>query len=353
MPVPYQRSFWPTDEGGDNGITQLTGDVTAGPGDGSQVATISARAVTFAKLQAISTSRVLGRLTAGSGDVEELTITGSGNVVFSASPTLTGTALAEALTMSGRLINSVNGALSAPAVSFTGTPVVGGTGATTKPLVLFETAGATSTGWSTGGTMLGVNAPSGFAGNILDVQLNGSTRLSVSSGGTLTTGGSIVSGNNITSGNNVSLPSAGTLNWNSDTILVRDGAANTLALRNSTTAQTVRVYNTYTDASNYERGVLDWATSANNLIIGTQKAGTGSTRSVLLQVGSATTVTFGPATTVFSTVPVLPTYTVAGAPTASSYTRGLIYVSDESGGAVPAFSDGTNWRRVTDRAIIS
>jgi hypothetical protein len=31
----------------------------------------------------------------------------------------------------------------------------------------------------------------------------------------------------------------------------------------------------------------------------------------------------------------------------------LIYVSDEVGGAVPAFSDGTNWRRVTDRAIVS
>ena len=30
-----------------------------------------------------------------------------------------------------------------------------------------------------------------------------------------------------------------------------------------------------------------------------------------------------------------------------------IYVSDETGGAIPCFSDGTNWRRVTDRAIAS
>lgn len=49
----------------------------------------------------------------------------------------------------------------------------------------------------------------------------------------------------------------------------------------------------------------------------------------------------------------LPTYTVATVPSAATYVRGLIYVSDETGGAVPAFSDGTNWRRVTDRAIIS
>lgn len=31
----------------------------------------------------------------------------------------------------------------------------------------------------------------------------------------------------------------------------------------------------------------------------------------------------------------------------------LIYVTDEAGGPVPAYSDGTNWRRVTDRAVVS
>jgi hypothetical protein len=50
---------------------------------------------------------------------------------------------------------------------------------------------------------------------------------------------------------------------------------------------------------------------------------------------------------------ILPTYTVAGVPAAASNTRGLIYVSNETGGATVAFSDGTNWRRVQDRAIIS
>jgi hypothetical protein len=49
----------------------------------------------------------------------------------------------------------------------------------------------------------------------------------------------------------------------------------------------------------------------------------------------------------------LETYTVATLPTASLWTQGLIYVSDETGGATIAFSDGTNWRRVQDRAIVS
>jgi hypothetical protein len=57
--------------------------------------------------------------------------------------------------------------------------------------------------------------------------------------------------------------------------------------------------------------------------------------------------------TVFSGPAVLPSYTVAGVPSASSFTGGMIYVTNETGGAVPAFSDGTNWRRVTDRTIIA
>lgn len=49
----------------------------------------------------------------------------------------------------------------------------------------------------------------------------------------------------------------------------------------------------------------------------------------------------------------LASYAVADVPDAAAYTAGLIYVNNEAGGAVPAFSDGTNWRRVTDRAIVS
>lgn len=31
----------------------------------------------------------------------------------------------------------------------------------------------------------------------------------------------------------------------------------------------------------------------------------------------------------------------------------LIFVTDDTGGATPAFSDGTNWRRTADRNVIS
>lgn len=78
------------------GITELTGDVTAGPGSGSQVATIAANAVgnteiandsvSFSKIQNITTDTLLGRDTAGTGDVEEIAV--SSGVEFTSGPGL-------------------------------------------------------------------------------------------------------------------------------------------------------------------------------------------------------------------------------------------------------------------------
>lgn len=49
----------------------------------------------------------------------------------------------------------------------------------------------------------------------------------------------------------------------------------------------------------------------------------------------------------------IPTFTAADLPSAADWLRCLIYVSDETGGATIAFSDGSQWRRVQDRAVIS
>lgn len=46
-------------------------------------------------------------------------------------------------------------------------------------------------------------------------------------------------------------------------------------------------------------------------------------------------------------------FAVAQLPPAAAWEGATIYVTDEAGGKVLAFSDGTNWRRVTDRAIVS
>jgi hypothetical protein len=46
-------------------------------------------------------------------------------------------------------------------------------------------------------------------------------------------------------------------------------------------------------------------------------------------------------------------YTLSTVPAATAGAGQLIYISDESGGATLAFSDGTDWRRMSDRAIVS
>jgi len=47
-------------------------------------------------------------------------------------------------------------------------------------------------------------------------------------------------------------------------------------------------------------------------------------------------------------------FTVSTLPSASSNGEGsIIYVSDESGGATLAFSDGSNWKRVSDNQVVS
>lgn len=75
-----------------------------------------------------------------------------------------------------------------------------------------------------------------------------------------------------------------------DLFLTRD-AANTLAQRNGTNAQTFRVYGTYTDSSNYER--ISVVAATGNHDITTERAGTGVPRALRLYTTGATSLRFG------------------------------------------------------------
>lgn len=59
-------------------------------------------------------------------------------------------------------------------------------------------------------------------------------------------------------------------------VYLQNPAAETLEQRNATNAQVYRLYNTYTNASNYERLGITWAT--NVISIKPEAAGTGTTR---------------------------------------------------------------------------
>lgn len=119
-------------------------------------------------------------------------------------------------------------------------------------------------------------------GNI-DVTTNSSLRARFESSGGLSVGGAVAP-LSVDSFYDLGTTSLRWANTYTDTITIGNGvdailtadAADELALRNSTTAQAFHVYNTYTDASNYERLEFKWDT--NVATIDSTAAGTGTAR---------------------------------------------------------------------------
>jgi hypothetical protein len=78
-----------------------------------------------------------------------------------------------------------------------------------------------------------------------------------------------------------------------DAQIFRD-AAGVLGQRHSTTAQALRVYNTYTSSTSYEAAEIDWQGTSNVLSIGTIKgSGGGSVRNLQFLVGGADQLDYG------------------------------------------------------------
>lgn len=95
---------------------------------------------------------------------------------------------------------------------------------------------------------------------------------------------------------NFAMGASNAFGFSTDLFLRRD-AANTLALCDGTAAQAFNVYNTFTDPSNYERGVMRYV--SNVLRIGHEWAGTGSGREIIIgptqSANSNYTITIDPA----------------------------------------------------------
>jgi hypothetical protein len=151
------------------------------------------------------------------------------------------------------------------------------------------------------------NTASAAGSKLIDLQVGGATHFSITpitaTGANLRVGNGhgfadagsnavqiVVGGGSVwqfdNSGNFFASVSGGAIGFSPSTLLFAD-ATNILAQRNGTSANTFRVYNTFNDSSNYERGIFDWTSTSNMLTIGTEKAGTGSSRDLTLQSASA------------------------------------------------------------------
>jgi hypothetical protein len=160
------------------------------------------------------------------------------------------------------------------------------------------------------GIQFDVTDTASAAGSLLmDLRVGGVSRLSVDKGGnfnavgtgffqsTLTAGTGFVAGSgsfSVTNTFNAVLWLGAAFGWASSTTvntgttpdlsLYRD-AADTLAQRRGVNAQAFRIYNTFTDASNYERVSFGWST--NIFTIGRESAGTGTARNIRIVGGNA------------------------------------------------------------------
>jgi hypothetical protein len=285
------------------GELQVPGDIKLDDGGGF---TTTIQCVTPTRNNTISFPDQTGTVALVGGSTGQLVYNLDGSYQGVSTMTFDGTSV----TLAGRLINSYTSLASAPAKHFTGSWFTGGTSTTTKPHFLIEPAGTTSTAWSASGTGLGVNAPSGFTGNLLDLQLNGSSSFVVNRQGSVTWNGVLV-----TSAAEVSLAVAGSnrlrifsssfrfrspdithFGWATDggfgtmKTAFWDEGAGIFAQRNSTNAQSSRIYNTFTTDTNFERAKIEWA--SNILRIGTEKGADGGTaRDMEFQTDGVTRIT--------------------------------------------------------------
>lgn len=228
----------------------------------------------------------------------------------------------------------------------------------------WNNAAVTFTGWRFNVTDTASNA----ASLLMDLQVGGGSRFSVTKSGTVNInlpatntsalnvtaggGGVIASFNQVAIQSTGSSVTFGTTNFGPFTIgsigtgqtVIAGSTNNPIVLaplfniteqRNGTNAQTFRLYGTFTDISNYRRVSLDMTTAG----VGTLRPeglGTGASGNILVLSTGATTVAS------------LPTASTAGAGARAFVTDATVttFASTVVGGganAVPVVSNGTNW----------
>jgi hypothetical protein len=249
-----------------------------------------------------------------------------------------------------------------------------------------STAGLiTATGNVTGGNILTAGIMSstgnGIHGNILTAGLISATSTitsaaniiggNISTAGLVTATGNVIGGNintaglisatgNITGGNilgngagltginafsniSVSGGNSAVADSISDTLTLTAGSGITLVMNSTTDTLTIAASSgseIFVDGADFGT-VTETVTASDDLGL--------VTATVTAQSDLGTIVTSG---LIYPDQFVLPSFTTTTLPSAS-VVGAMIYVTNETGGAVPAFADGTNWRRVTDRAIVS
>ncbi len=213
--------------------------------------------ITYAKIQNVTTDKILGRVSTGNGIVEEVATTGTGDVVRAISPTFTGAPQVPTPIVSSndntiantQFVTRAIGNISASSVSGVLPGANGGTGVdnTGKTITLggnlttsgannlvLTTTGPTNVTFPTSGTLATLSDISG--GSITSGQISGI--IAPANGGT-----GVANNNTITLGGNLATGAAftttGTTGSNASAITLKTTAASTLVLPTSGTLATL------------------------------------------------------------------------------------------------------------------
>lgn len=249
-------------------LANLSGDITT---SGSSATTIAANAVTYAKMQDISaTSRVLGRITSGAGDPEELTgadvktILGAISLTADVSGTLPvangGTGIT-AGTSGGILGYTASGTL-ASSTALTASALVLGAGAGATPTPM-GSLGSTTTvlhGNAAGApTFAAVSLTADVSGTL--PAANGGTGIANSSGMTVTGAGNHAYTRTLTAATNVTFPTTGTLAILGANTFTDNQTLNDYDLR---TIRTASFHDQHSTATATGAITIDWTTAQNH-----------------------------------------------------------------------------------------
>jgi hypothetical protein len=165
------------------------------------------------------------------------------------------------------------------------------TGANTTPLL--DLSGT----WNTSGVVRGIrlnitDTASNGSSLLFDLQTGGTSRFAIRKDGAISVAGQFAASFSYYNGAVIAAPLK-VQNAAAQQATLEIDAANILAQRNGTNAQSWRLFNSWTDASNSEFLSIDWTTTANTATIGTKNLGTGTARSLTIKGALSTNIDCG------------------------------------------------------------
>lgn len=275
------QSTYPTISAGNHNVAQMVGVVVQSDATNGQIYIVAQQPDQlqngtiadnfFIGSGQAGTKTIVFNAGASASGTLQMTPTAARTVTFpDSSYTLAALSLIQTFTQANTF--SLPGAANTAPMKLSGAPFSGGTATSTKPLFWIENA-ANSNAWSTSGTIIGANPATGFAGNLIDLQINASSKFSVNSSGNVTAGtynGLTVTSTTgtftLTNGKTLSVSNSLTLAGTDSTTMTFPSTSDTVVTLTATQTLTNKTLTTPIIASISNSGTITIPTGTDTLV---------------------------------------------------------------------------------------